>query len=177
MIKIKKVFFAWQMDKEQAWLEDMAKQGYVLKAIKPFRYYFEKGDPVDLVYQFDFQFMSKKNEPEYLEIFKEWTLASKLGGWYYFYKERIDDEKDSIFSDNDSKSGLFKRIIGFLALVAFPLYYQVLIVFPNMDPDKFSYPNFYFFLRIIVLVFLALHLLVCLRILNVIIAYKKRITE
>ena len=177
MKKVKKVFFAWQLEKEQAWLEELARSGYVLKATKPFTYFFEKCDPIDLVYQFDFQIFGKKDEEEYLGFFKEWTLASKLGGWYYFYKQRSNDESDTIFNDNESRNGLFRRLIVFLAIVGFPLYYQIVIMYPNMDSAKFEFPNFYFFLRIVTLVFAGLHMLACLKVLGSIVAYRNRISE
>ncbi len=177
MITKRKVFFAWQADKEKQWLEDLAKQGYVLEDIKLFTYTFSKQEPQDLVYQFDFQILSKANEAEYLELFEDWTFIKRFGGWYYFRKPKDSTNTNEIYNDNISKSAMFKRIIGFLALVGFPLYYQVIFVFPNMESNRLAYPNFYFFLRIIVVIFLVLHLLASLRIFAVYLSYKKKISE
>lgn len=177
MLTKRKMFFAWQMEKEKQWLEDHAKRGYVLKDIKAFKYTFEKQDPIELVYQFDFQVLSKEKEQEYLELLKDWTLVKRYGGWYYFYKVNSDDSEPVLYSDNASKKALYVRLVGFLLLVGFPLYYQIFFMYPNMDENRFEYPNFYFFMRIIVLLFLLLHTYAILRILNVYIKYKHRIKE
>lgn len=177
MITKRKVFFAWQAEQEKQWLEDMARQGYVLEDIKLFTYIFSKQEPQDLVYQFDFQILSKSNEGEYLGLFEDWTFIKRFGGWYYFRKPRDASNTNEIYSDNSSKSAMFKRIIGFLALTGFPLYYQVIFIFPNLDSERLEYPSFYFFFRIIVIIFLILHLLATLRIFSVYVSYKKKITE
>jgi len=70
MIKISKTFWAWQLDKEQEWLEQKAKEGLILKRVSFFTYYFERAEPMDLVYQFDFRVLSKKDKDEYVEMFK-----------------------------------------------------------------------------------------------------------
>ena len=91
-----------------------------------------------MVYQFDFQMLHKESEAAYLELFEDWELVLRFGGWYYFRKER-DGIYDQIYSDVSSTRKLFLRLIGFLALVGFPLYYQTLVMYPNMtDTDGIS---------------------------------------
>ena len=176
MIK-RKTFFAWQLKKEQAWLESLAKEGYILEDIKFNKYVFKEAKPIDLIYQFDFQVISKKNESDYLDLFEDWTFVKRFGGWYYFYKERLPDEDIEIYSDNKSKADMFRRLILFLVAVGFPLYYQLLIMFPNMDEAKFAFPKFYFFLRMIVILFSGLHILASLKILSILYSYKKKINQ
>ncbi len=169
-ITIKKIFFAWQMEKEQAWLEEKAREGLILESIGIFKYHFIESKPQDLVYQFDFQFISKKNEDEYLALFEGWNMVDKLGSWYYFCKVREGEGKDVIFSDNDSKRQMFRRLLLFLALVGFPLLYQVLFIFPSLDLSETTFPKFYFFFRIVI------YLTACLytfAVLKIIIIYKK----
>lgn len=174
---IKKLFFAWQMDKEKAWLEQKAKEGLILKAVRFGRYIFTQSEPVDLVYEFDFQILNKKNEPDYLDLFEDWTFVDRFGGWYYFSKPRVGNNNDSIYSDLSSKRSMFKRLIGFLALVGFPLFYQLVIFYPNMDPEEYAFPRFYFFFRIVVLLFTGLYLFVMIKILFALQLLKKDIRE
>jgi len=102
MKKINKLFFVWQSDKEKKWLESMAQNGYILDSVSFFNYTFKESEPQDLVYQFDFQILNKKTEPEYLELFKDWNLITKHGAWYYFSKNREGNEKDLIYNDQNS---------------------------------------------------------------------------
>ncbi len=174
---IRKVFFVWQSDKEKIWLEDMAKLGYILKSLKLFKYEFDKCEPQDLVYQFDFQIIGKKAIPEYLEMFQDWILADSFGGWYYFYKKRENNEKDEIYNDNESKRQMFNRILGFLIATGFPVYYQMLIMFPNMDPSRFEFPSFYFFFRIIVIIILMIHLYAFMNVILIYRSFQKTVKE
>jgi hypothetical protein len=177
MIVKHKVFFAWNMDKEQTWLEELARQGYILKDTKLFTYYFEKTEPQDVVYQFDFQILRKKEKAEYLELFQDWTFVTRFGGWYYFYKPKSHDKSDRIYSDNRSKSAMFRRLLGFLVLVGFPLYYQMLFVFPHLDAGKLSFPGFYFFFRILALILMAVHLFAVSKVFGVLHRYRRSIQE
>jgi hypothetical protein len=176
-ILIKKRFFVWQMHKEKEWLEEKAKEGYILCGVGFFKYYFEKGEPQDLVYEFDFQFMSKSKEEDYLAIFEGWKNVARMGGWYYFSKIREGDDKDIIFNDNDSKRQMFRRLLLFLGLVGLPMFYQVLFIFPLLDVSETTFPKFYFFARIIIYIFLVLYTAAIVRILLLYKALVKQIKE
>jgi hypothetical protein len=156
MVTIRKVFFVWQMDAEKRWLEEQARNGLVLADSGLFKYIFKEEEPQDLIYEFDFQMMGKADEPEYLEIMQDWTLATRFGGWYYFYRVN-DGVSHELFNDNDSRKSLFRRLLGFLLITGFPLYYQLLIMFPNMEASKLTFPSFYFFFRIVVVIFSIIH--------------------
>lgn len=175
--KIRKTFFVWQSGKEKTWLEEMAKQGYILKNVTFMSYHFDISEPTDLVYEFDFQILNRKTEPEYLEIFDDWKLITKSGAWYYFSKQREGNEKDLIYCDKKSKSEMFKKVIIFLLIVGFPLYYQLLIMYPNMNPEKLVFPKFYFFFRIIVIIFTILHTYALINVLLIYRSLKKSIKE
>lgn len=177
MIVKRKMFFVWSMKKEKAWLEAQAKQGLVLVKLGLFKYYFEESDPQDLVYQFDFQVLSKDKEEDYLDLFQEWMFVARYGGWYYFYKPDTPGERNDIYMNNTSKQSMFRRLLGFLFIVAFPLYYQLIFMFPRMDPQEFEYPSFYFFMRIIVVLFLALWLYAVIRIFFIARQFRSNVRE
>jgi hypothetical protein len=180
MIKIKKWFWVWNQEQEKKFLEEKAKEGLMLSSVGLGAYYFEESEPTKTVYQMDFRGLGQKiSEEEYLQIYEDagWRLVSKFGGWYYFsqdWKEGIDL---SIFNDNSSKAEVYKRILGFLFLTGFPLYYQVIIMFPNLPDSKFEFPGFYFYFRIIIVILVILHLFAVQKIFRMYLRFKKDIKE
>lgn len=177
MVTKHKLFLAWNMKKEQSWLEEQARNGLILKLVGFMSYEFEEGEPQDLVFQFDFQVLNKKNEQEYLDLFQDWHLVNRVGSWYYFYKLRSNDKTDVIYNDNQSKKEMYTRLAVILAVVALPLYSNLILIFPNLEEEAFAYPNFYFFFRIIVIILIALHMYALLKILYIRAFYNKSIKE
>jgi hypothetical protein len=158
---VKKLYFAWGMDKEKAWLESMAKEGWILKHVSFGKYTFLKDEPKDLVYEFDFNILSKEQEAEYLSYFSDWTYIDTIGGWYYFYIERKEDIDISIFNNNESRRKMIQRLLIFLFIVSFPLYYSSFIMIPNLNVE---FPSFYYFFRIFLIIIVALHLFATIKI-------------
>ena len=160
MKKINKWFWVWNLDEEKAFLEEKAREGLILKSVSLGSYTFEESEPQALTYQMDFKGLDRKiSEDEYLQIYEDegWTLAGRLGGWYYFSQESTDEIDLMIFNDNASKASIYKRILAFLLLTGFPLYYQIIIFFPNLSSGRLAFPGFYFFFRIFVFVIAILH--------------------
>lgn len=167
---VKKLFFVWNDDKEKLFLEQMAKVGYKLTQVKLGKYIFEQDTPRNVVYQFDFKGIDKIPEDEYLSFYEDtnWNYSCKYGGWYYFWKEIAqNDTAPSIYSNNESKKAKYKRLLGFLLISGFPLYYQTIIMFPSMDASRLAFPSFYFFFRIVAVIFTVLHILAVARIFSI----------
>ena len=159
--RISRWFWVWNMEEEKAFLEEKAREGLVLKSVSIGGYLFEESQPMDLIYQMDFKGLDQKiSEDEYLQLYEDagWDLAGKLGGWYYFSQESREDIDLLIFNDNASKALIYRRLLGFLLLVGFPMYYQLIFVFPNLDGPRIEFPSFYFFFRIVLFVVAILHL-------------------
>lgn len=171
----RKLFFAWNMAKEKNYLEQKAREGLHLKKVTLGRYEFVQGEPEDVVYQFDFQMHNKQTEKEYLELFQDWDLVLRYGGWYYFKKTR-DGENDQIFSDVDSIKKLYLRLIVFIALCGFPLYYQTLIMFPNLVEND-SLSTFYLYFRPFVYGLTLIHAFALFRLIRVLISLNKEVIE
>jgi hypothetical protein len=75
-------FWAWQDEKEEAWLGKMSKQGYHLSSINfPGFYSFGKGEPREYIYRLDYQTFRKKDRQEYLQLFKDagWEYLGEMG--------------------------------------------------------------------------------------------------
>lgn len=109
-------FWAWQDEKEEAWLGKMSKQGYHLSSISfPGFYSFSRGEPKEYVYRLDYQTFRKKDRDEYLQLFSDagWEYMGEMGAWQYFRKEIRQGETNEIFTDKESKIGKYKRVIYF----------------------------------------------------------------
>lgn len=156
MIVKRKFYFAWHEPQEKAFLENMAKEGLKLVKLKLFKYYFETITPENRIYEADFRSFDKITEEEYLQLYEDagWEYNAKYGGWYYFSKVE-DGGVETLFNDQTSKQEKYKRLLLFLLLTGFPLYYQVLIFFPRMSASELA--GFYAGFKIIVYLLLPLH--------------------
>ena len=173
----RKFFFVWTMKKEKAYLEEMARKGYALTDVKLFKYYFKKIEPVDYVYEFDFQFLFNMSEEDYLSFFEDWELVKRFGLWYYFRRVRTNTPNDSIYSDNESKSNMYKGIFIFLALTGFPLYFQLLIIFSQLLVINGALASFYGVIKYAIFIITPIHFMVSFSMLVTYLGYKKRIRE
>lgn len=180
MIKVRKLFFAWQEDAEMKFLQEKVSEGYLLEHVGFGVYHFNEATPQKVVYQMDFKIKDKLSEAEYLQLFEDdgWHFVSKIVGWYYFYKEQKDEEVElSLFNNNQSKLEKYKRLILVLLVTGFPMYYQVLILFPRLQEGELQFPSFYFFLNIIVIILLGLHTFALLNIVKRYLKIKNNIKE
>ncbi len=127
-----KWFWAWQDEKEEAWLAEMSRGGLHLDAVSPFGFYhFHPGEPVDYVYRLDFQSLKAKDRDSYLQLFEDagWEHIGDMGGWVYF-RHLVDGTKFlEIFSDRESKIGKYQRVIAIL-VVFLPI---MIVVLPNAN--------------------------------------------
>jgi hypothetical protein len=109
-------FWAWDDEKEEKWLRDMAKKGWHFTSVSlPGNYYFEQGEPKDYVFRLDY-LLQRKDMLTYLQIFQDagWDYMGEMNNWQYFRKEVINGEAPEIFTDNESKS---KKYSGFLFIM------------------------------------------------------------
>ncbi len=103
---IKKVFMAWEYEKEEKWLNEMAAKGLALVDYSIFRYSFEPCEPGE--YSFKIQLLEHNpNHPEseqYIRFMEETgaeQVASYLN-WVYFRKKTSEGAFE-IFSDIESR--------------------------------------------------------------------------
>ncbi len=128
--KIRKVKFfgAWQDEKEEAWLEEMALQGLHLTEISfPLIYSFEKGEPQHTAYRLDYTPLRKEDREDYFQLFNDagWEWVGEMSGWQYFRKPVEAGENPEIFTDNQSKVVKYQRVLTFLVILL-PIYLPVL---------------------------------------------------
>ncbi|MCA9989732.1 MAG: DUF2812 domain-containing protein [Anaerolineales bacterium] len=118
-------FWAWDDEKEEAWLRQMSQKGWhFLTVAAPGSYTFEQGEPADYVYRLDY-FINRKEMASYLQLFQDagWDYMGEMGGWQYFRQEAIKGEAPEIYTDNASKAQKYQRLILFLVIL-FPIYFS-----------------------------------------------------
>lgn len=131
-------FWAWDDDKEEAWLREMAQQGWHFKSVTlPGYYQFEQGAPRNDFYRLDF-FIDPKAKGDYVQLFLDagWDYLGEMGSWQYFRKTAQGNETPEIYSDNDSKSKKYQRILLIL-IVLLPIYINFINLL-NKNQDTVS---------------------------------------
>ena len=133
---IKKVFWIWEFDKEEKWLNEMAAKGLALVSVGFCKYEFE--DCVPGEYRICLQLLDKlPNHPEsqkYIEFLEE-TGAEHVGSFtrWVFFRKKASQGDFNLFSDIDSKVKYMTSMLSFVALiVGLNLYiglYNLFVVF------------------------------------------------
>lgn len=133
---VKKLFFIWNFDKEEKWLNEMAAKGLCLISVGFCRYEFEDCLPGE--FKICLQLLEKHpRNPEmqkYIE-FMEQTGAEQVGSytrWVYF-RRKADLGEFQLFSDNTSRVKYLTGILNFITLIVglnlFIGLYNLLLVF------------------------------------------------
>lgn len=121
-----KWFLPWQDREEEAWLEEMSRQGlFLVKAEIIGRYIFESNEPKLYAYRLDYQ-DSLDDEKHYLKIYEDagWKRVTTQGGWHYFRQEVKEGKAPEIFTDSETKIKKYERVKTLL-LSMMPLYLVV----------------------------------------------------
>ncbi len=118
---IRKVFFIWEYEKEEKWLNEMAAKGLLLTDVGFCRYVFEDGTPG--AYQYRLEMLPQKpDHPEsrkYIE-FMEDSGAEHVGTmkrWVYFRRPSADAPFE-IYSDLDNKIKHMQSVYRLAGLLA-----------------------------------------------------------
>jgi hypothetical protein len=133
-----KWFWAWQDEKEEAWLRTMSQRGYHLVSVRPFgSYSFNPGDSTDYVYRLDYQ-INKKDMRNYLQLFHDagWEHIGEMSGWQYFRKEAMPGESPEIHTDVESKVAKYKRLMAYVGLIDI----LMIVVFSSRILQHYPYP-------------------------------------
>ena len=117
---IRKWFWAWEFEKEEQWLNEMAAKGLALVGVGYCRYDFEPCEPGEYTFKLE-MLDNAPSHPEsqtYIRFIEE-TGAEQIGSmlrWVYFRKKSADHPFD-LFSDNESRIKHLKRILSLLGLL------------------------------------------------------------
>jgi Protein of unknown function (DUF2812). len=118
---MKKYKFFINFDKEEKWLNDMARQGYLFTKKTLFGYVFEPHKPENAIIKLDYRIFKRRGDFEdYCALFEdsgwEHIAGTKSSGYQYFKKANNQGSED-IFSDVDSKAGRYKRLSDMWAVL------------------------------------------------------------
>jgi hypothetical protein len=131
-------FWAWDDEKEEAWLGEMARKGWHFQSVMlPGFYTFELGEPREDVYRLDF-LTDYRAKADYLQLFMDagWEYMGEMGSWQYFRKTAREGEVPEIFSDNASKATKYRRVLLVLVILL-PLFVNSLNLL-NKHPGTFN---------------------------------------
>lgn len=115
--KIHKLFWAWEYEKEEKWLDSMSDKGLALVNTGFCTYWFEGCQPGEYSYQIELLENSPKSMKgqKYIDFLEE-TGAEHVGRylrWCYFRKKRTDGQFE-LYSDPDDKIRYMNRILKML---------------------------------------------------------------
>ncbi|MBN2048326.1 MAG: DUF2812 domain-containing protein [Anaerolineaceae bacterium] len=112
--RINKLFNPWQYEEEQAWLQEMAHQGWQLKklGILGASYIFEKAAPRETIYRMDYVGVYGRKLKQYRALFTDsgWEyVCANPSGFQYFRVPAAEFSTD-IYSDLPSRLEQMKRM-------------------------------------------------------------------
>ncbi|MEY9971375.1 hypothetical protein ABH966_001748 [Lysinibacillus sp. RC46] len=93
--------FFLDYEKEEAWVNDMAEQGWHLKRTMVGYFIFEKGEPGQYIYRNELVKGKKQDYFDFLETMNI-EFVSKFGVWAYYRKKKSEGPFE-LFSDSSSK--------------------------------------------------------------------------
>lgn len=111
---VRRWWWVWDFEKEEAWLNGMAESGWVLDSVGFCRYDFVSCEPGEYIVRLEL----RENDPSYI-VFMNDTGAEFVGRcfqWIYFRRKSELGAFD-IFSDIDSRIGHLQKIEKTLKLI------------------------------------------------------------
>lgn len=115
---IRKWFWAWDFDKEEEWLENMAQNGWVLDGVGFCSYHFIKAEPGEYSVRLQYLPFSEENG-EFVGLLEE-SGAERVGRmvqWVY-YRQKAANGPFQLFSDLDSRIAHLDKISRLMLGVA-----------------------------------------------------------
>lgn len=138
--RVVRYFGAWEAEKEERWLNQMALQGWLLTDVTSMLYRFRRIKPKNWAYQLDFIELSGDELLDYQQLFEDagWEYITNLTHWHYFRADG-DTNPQRIHTDVQSKINVFKRVRRMLLLAGLPsltsLWYFPMILFSGRAGD------------------------------------------
>lgn len=116
-----KLFWAWQYEKEEAWLNEMARNGMALISVGICRYEFEECTPGEYIYRIELlkSWPSQADSISYIRFLEDTGAehVSSLLRWVYLRRKASEGPFD-LYSDLSSRISYLKRVqLFFLALL------------------------------------------------------------
>ena len=134
---MKKFRMFMDIQKEEDWLNAMAKKGWLCKRVSSLGiYYFEKAEATDQIIRIDFQtFKSKEAKNRYIELYEEYGWKH-LGGRETHYWLKPADGMDELFSDDASQKAYLRRLLEYYGTLALFFFIMTIVMFENLSQYK-----------------------------------------
>lgn len=119
---------SWNDHRIEAWLGQMAAEGWHLESVGAFGpYRFSRGGPAQVAYRIDF-WPNQGRDASYEQLFKDagWELAASTVGWSFWRHPYIDGKAPEIFTDDASKIAKYRRWLA-LGVAMVPLNIAILV--------------------------------------------------
>lgn len=116
MKKVHKLFWVWEFEREEQWLNEMAEQGWILEKLGLCRYIFVKGEPCE--YHITLEMCG--DDAKYIEFMEECgnEKIGKVFNWVYF-KRKSSLGAFGSHNDIDYKLKHLSKISKMIAAVGF----------------------------------------------------------
>ncbi len=113
-ITVHKWLWAWDFEKEERWLNEMAMDGWALCEVGFCRYVFERTEPGEYIIRLELH----PHDDRYIEFMHDTgaEVAGRIFAWVYFRRKSELGAFD-IFSDIDSKIEHLNKIGRMLAII------------------------------------------------------------
>lgn len=115
-----KTFWLWQYEEEEAWLNQMAAEGWVLEEVHFFRYGFTRCQPGEYILRLEMMNGSPAMDEnqEYIWFVRGTgaEYVGKLKNWVYFRKKAAEGPFE-LFSDLDSRLAHVERVLCLAAVL------------------------------------------------------------
>ena len=131
---VHRLFWAWDFDKEERWLNDMAAQGLSLVSVGFCRYDFERTTPGEYGVRLQLLPQSARDphSEAYIDFLEETGVehVGTYGRWAYFRRKKEEGEFE-LFSDQASRLKHLTRILQLIAVLgainAFSALYNLIL--------------------------------------------------
>lgn len=133
-MKAFKFFSIMEYEEEQEYLRSMHREGWKFQHVSwPGIYQFERCESEDVVYQLDYNPEGRKDGRSYTQMFNDcgWEFICDFVGYSYFRKPVSEmNHEEEIFSDDDSKFDMLKRVFQSRMVPMFVIF--TLIILPQL---------------------------------------------
>lgn len=124
-------FSIMEYEEEQEYLRSMHRKGWKFQRVSwPGIYRFERCEPEDIVYQLDYNPEGRKDGKTYTKMFEDcgWEFICDFVGYSYFRKPVSEmHQEEEIFSDDDSKFDMLKRVFQSRMVPMFVIFAVVIL--------------------------------------------------
>ena len=117
---IHKLFWIWNFDKEEKWLNEMAEKGLALTSVGFCRYEFEDCTPGEykICMEFYDNKLNKAGKEKYIELLKETGVEPiRISPKWGYYRKRATQDNFELFSNNTSRIKYLTKIIRYTAFI------------------------------------------------------------